>query len=222
MIDGRSLLVIANDLVPVIPYVTDSVVLGGGQRYDIIVEANQTAGNYWMRANMEDCNIIFNANWDNIKGIIRYEGADGTSDPATTQSSNILNGCYGTALSSLTLHLSKTVGLATSEETLDIGWYYDIPAGLIYYWTINTQRLEIGWAEPTLQIIENGISPFPTTYDVKEITTFNQVCSRTLLALLLWLSFNSTTQRRYKTGERKANFNPVGLLRNPGPLPPQR
>ena len=49
-IDGHSLTVIGMDLVPLVPYTTDSVVISMGQRYDIIVEANAASDNYWMRA----------------------------------------------------------------------------------------------------------------------------------------------------------------------------
>lgn len=39
-IDGHSFQVIANDLVPIVPYTTDSILVSIGQRYDIVVEAN--------------------------------------------------------------------------------------------------------------------------------------------------------------------------------------
>ncbi|KAF8860413.1 laccase precursor [Acephala macrosclerotiorum] len=172
-IDGHNLTVIANDLVPVVPYLTESVVLGGGQRYDIIVEASQAVDNYWMRSVVEGCNIIINSNWDNIRGIVRYEGvADSTANPTTE--SSIPNSCYDESLASLVPHLNKTVGSATSEEPLDVSWYYDILGGLVYHWTINSQALEIDWAEPTLRMIENGVSVFPTDYNIKEITAVNQ------------------------------------------------
>ncbi|CZR69308.1 related to Laccase-2 [Phialocephala subalpina] len=174
-IDGHNLTVIANDLVPVVPYITDSVVLGGGQRYDIIVEASQAVDNYWMRSVVGGCNLIINTNWDNIRGIVRYEGVvDFTADPTTA--SSISNNCYDESLASLVPHLNKTVGSATSEESLDVTWYYDILGGLVYHWTINSQTLEIDWAEPTLRLIENGVAVFPTDYNVKEITAVNQVC----------------------------------------------
>lgn len=38
-IDGYNMTVIANDFVPVQPYVTDLVTLGTGQRTDVIVKA---------------------------------------------------------------------------------------------------------------------------------------------------------------------------------------
>jgi FtsP/CotA-like multicopper oxidase with cupredoxin domain len=176
-IDGHSLTVIANDLVPVVPYVVDSILIGGGQRYDIIVEASQTVDNYWMRAVVQGCNIILNSAWDDIRGIIRYQGvASTTADPTTSSKSSIPNSCADKELNALVPHLSKTVGKATSEESLNIGWYYDIPGGLIYHWSINTQALEIDWAEPTLKSISEGDYVFPADYNVKEITAVNQVC----------------------------------------------
>ncbi|CAG8234751.1 unnamed protein product [Penicillium nalgiovense] len=43
-IDGHKPTVIAADLVPIVPYRTDSVILTSGQRYDVIFEANQDIG----------------------------------------------------------------------------------------------------------------------------------------------------------------------------------
>ncbi|RDW82847.1 hypothetical protein BP6252_03959 [Coleophoma cylindrospora] len=173
-LDNHTFTVIANDLVPVVPYVTDSILVGGGQRYDIIVEANQTLNNYWLRAVVQGCNIIFNSNADNILGIVRYEGfADNTSDPTTTIG-DIPNTCYDEGLASLVPHLNKTVGSAESEEVLDISWYYNILGGFIYHWTINSQNLQIDWANPTLVLIEEGVSIFPTDYNIYEITPVNE------------------------------------------------
>jgi FtsP/CotA-like multicopper oxidase with cupredoxin domain len=174
-IDNHKLTVIANDLVPIVPYVTDSILLGSGQRYDIIVEANQIVGNYWMRSIVELCNIVLNSNAYNIRGIVRYAGVSDTeSDPTSTQS-QIPNDCGDEISSSLVPHLEKTVGSATKEESLNLSWFYDVLGGLIFHWTLNTQTLEIDWAEPTLQMIQNGESLFPTDYNIKEITVVNQV-----------------------------------------------
>lgn len=49
-IDGHSVTVIANDLVPIVPYETESVLIAAGQRYDLIVEADADPGDYWLRA----------------------------------------------------------------------------------------------------------------------------------------------------------------------------
>lgn len=186
-IDGHNLTVISNDLVPVIPYVTDSVVLGGGQRYDIVVEAlpaNEAVGSYWMRSILESCNIILNSNGNNIKGIVRYEGVgDSTAEPTTTISSTVPNTCYDTSLSSLVPYLNKTVGSATSEDSLSVGWYYDILGGLVYHWTINSQALELDWTEPTLKMVQDETSSFPSDYAINDISAVNQVSFQSSLSL---------------------------------------
>ena len=52
-IDGHNMTVIANDFIPVVPYETNVVTLGVGQRTDLIVQAkSQLTGAYWMRANL--------------------------------------------------------------------------------------------------------------------------------------------------------------------------
>jgi FtsP/CotA-like multicopper oxidase with cupredoxin domain len=49
-LDGHPFQVIATDFVPVVPYSTTYLSIGIGQRYDVVFTANQTAGNYWFRA----------------------------------------------------------------------------------------------------------------------------------------------------------------------------
>lgn len=81
-IDNHTMEVIATDFVPIVPFVTDIVSVGMGQRYDIIVTANATADNYWMRAIAQTA-CSDNANPDNIKGIVRYDNTS-TDDPTST------------------------------------------------------------------------------------------------------------------------------------------
>ena len=46
-LDNHPFLVINSDLVPIKPYVTNWVLLAVGQRYDVVITANQTVGDYW-------------------------------------------------------------------------------------------------------------------------------------------------------------------------------
>jgi L-ascorbate oxidase len=48
--DNHKMTVIAADFVPITPYETDWLNLGCGQRYDVIVEANQPVSSYFLRA----------------------------------------------------------------------------------------------------------------------------------------------------------------------------
>ncbi|KAK3347407.1 multicopper oxidase-domain-containing protein [Neurospora tetraspora] len=67
-VDGHSMEVIANDLVPVKPKVVDSLLVAIGQRYDIIIhglENPSAAGNYWIRTTPADgCNTFRNGDFD--------------------------------------------------------------------------------------------------------------------------------------------------------------
>ena len=74
-IDNHRFRIISNDLVPVRPYDTDSLVIREGQRFDIVFDADQPVGNYWLRA-MWQVQDFAMALPNNTLGIIRYEGAD--------------------------------------------------------------------------------------------------------------------------------------------------
>ena len=52
MIDNHTMTVIASDLVPVTPYTTTVLDISMGQRYDVIVTADQAsvADSFWLRA----------------------------------------------------------------------------------------------------------------------------------------------------------------------------
>lgn len=74
-IDNHTLTVMAADFVPIVPYETDVVAIGMGQRYDIVVTANQAAvaSDFWIRA-VPDSFCSNNYNPDAIKGILHYGG----------------------------------------------------------------------------------------------------------------------------------------------------
>lgn len=53
-----------------------------GQRYSVVVTANQTVGNYWIRASADLLNRTFEGGLQSA--ILRYEGAD-NEDPTTEE-----------------------------------------------------------------------------------------------------------------------------------------
>lgn len=82
-IDGHTLQVIANDFVPIVPYETNIVALGIGQRADVLVKAvgNPTEA-YWMRSTLS-ANCTFTRQ-PNAKAVVLYEEADVDATPSTT------------------------------------------------------------------------------------------------------------------------------------------
>jgi len=96
------------DLIPIIPYDTDSIVIANGQRYDIVVTANATSDNYWLRAFYNsDCGT-YNEYDANVKGIIRYDPTSTTNPTSTSQ--NYTAQCYDEDYSNLIPYVSQTVG----------------------------------------------------------------------------------------------------------------
>ncbi|KAL8742516.1 MAG: hypothetical protein Q9190_005004, partial [Brigantiaea leucoxantha] len=82
-IDGHKLQVIANDFTPIVPYETEVVSLGVGQRSDVLVKAiGKPTDAVWMRATLaKNCSRSTTLYG---KGVILYEDAPEGSKPNTT------------------------------------------------------------------------------------------------------------------------------------------
>ncbi|KAJ3862206.1 laccase 1 [Lentinula novae-zelandiae] len=83
-IDGHTFTVIEADGVNHEPVVADSIQIFAAQRYSFILTANQTADNYWIRANPNNGHTGFAGGINSA--ILRYSGAP-VADPVTTQTS---------------------------------------------------------------------------------------------------------------------------------------
>ncbi|KAJ5679257.1 hypothetical protein N7462_007501 [Penicillium macrosclerotiorum] len=165
-IDGHKLTVISADFVPIIPYQTESVILTSGQRYDIIVEADQEIGSFWMRSIYQTACNSLSIGRNDIRGIIRYDSAAET-EPTTKPWASITNSCGDEPYTDLVPYISKNVGSADSQNILDIGWFYE--TDLVFHWAINTKALKIDWQRPTNLLIYQNQSIFPTDYNIYEI-----------------------------------------------------
>lgn len=105
--------VIANDLVPIVPYTKDSLLISIGQRYDIIVEANAAPGNYWLRSGWQSA-CATNGAPDGMTGIIRYDRSS-TEDPTSTGRTPSTF-CGDEDLWKLVPYLAQDVGTITEVE----------------------------------------------------------------------------------------------------------
>lgn len=160
-IDGHNLTVVANDFVPLVPYTTEAVGISIGQRYDVIVEANATPGDYWLRAQWNS-NCAQNQNPDGITGIIRYDNTS-TADPTTVSTVTKALTCGDEAFSDLVPWLPLDVGawnevaLQSVGTTIGPEWFQ---------WTLNGSSLELDWENPTILQIINNVTEFPLDYNV--------------------------------------------------------
>ncbi|XP_033096053.1 laccase-1-like [Anneissia japonica] len=69
-IDNHTMLIISSDGAPTEPVKVDAFVIYGGERFDFVLNANQTIDNYWVRVKgLADCNSVQEL------AILQYEGA---------------------------------------------------------------------------------------------------------------------------------------------------
>ncbi|KAF7970319.1 hypothetical protein HWV62_24394 [Athelia sp. TMB] len=70
------------------PLVVNEIQIYVGQRYSFILEANQTVGNYWIRANPNGGTAGFTGGLNSA--VLRYSGSNTTADPTTTQQTTLV------------------------------------------------------------------------------------------------------------------------------------
>ncbi|KAM5466595.1 hypothetical protein MauCBS54593_005852 [Microsporum audouinii] len=170
-IDGHKLKVIAVDFVPIVPYETDSVLVNVGERYDVIVEANATSGDYWMRGGwLRACQGVANDNPGSITGIVRYNPGS-TKVPTTTSTVQPPNICADEPSTKLVprVKFDVTSIAGTTVEGINVRLTHTA----LFQWTINGSSLALDWNKPTLKYIFNNASDFPTPYNVVPVERKN-------------------------------------------------
>lgn len=122
-IDNHWLQIIGADFVPIEPYYNTSVLIGIGQRYHVIVEADPVAGltnplpddgNFWIRTWVADnCGTKPGSTGYEQTGILRYN-ITSTSNPISKPWTNISKQCSDETYSSLKPKLPWFVGQASN------------------------------------------------------------------------------------------------------------
>ncbi|RDI86174.1 hypothetical protein Vi05172_g3726 [Venturia inaequalis] len=153
-IDNHTMKVIAADFVPIVPYTTTTLAIGMGQRYDVIVTADQSsvASDFWMRA-IPQVACSESDNVDGIKGIIHYGSSTGTP---TTTGHSYTDECLDELSTNIVPYLSKTVGAVTitDDEAVSVTTNSDN----FFRWTMNATSMLINWENPTLLQQYNGVA----------------------------------------------------------------
>ncbi|KAH0586796.1 hypothetical protein H2248_005647 [Termitomyces sp. 'cryptogamus'] len=83
-VDGHDLTIIETDGTPTTPMVVNEIQMLAGQRYSVVLEANQPVANYWINAPFVGGNPAVNPNQNATlsRAILRYAGAP-AADPVT-------------------------------------------------------------------------------------------------------------------------------------------
>ncbi|KIK91567.1 laccase [Paxillus rubicundulus Ve08.2h10] len=152
-IDGHRMTIIEVEGNEVLPVEVDSIPIFAGQRYSVVITANQPVANYWIRADGGQANQIFDGGMNSA--ILRYAGAP-DEDPTSVP------GPYELSFDESTLHPLISPGapgtpeIGQADVNLNIVAGFQIPPGLFL---ING----VSWVNPPitvlLQILSGARSP---------------------------------------------------------------
>ncbi|QDS72137.1 hypothetical protein FKW77_004127 [Venturia effusa] len=146
-LDNHKFTVIAMDFVPIVPYTTNILNMNIGQRYDVIVEATNTTGSFFFRAdNQNACAGTVQAL--DIRAIVNYDGSavtDGSSGNAYSYTGE----CVDEPSASLVPMAPMTVGGSNVQVgTLDV-----VVRGneaQLFKWYMSGTTFFAEWNDPTL------------------------------------------------------------------------
>ncbi|KAL8685364.1 MAG: hypothetical protein Q9218_007808 [Villophora microphyllina] len=193
-IDGHNMTVIANDFVPVVPYTTNVVTLGIGQRTDVLVKATMPSNSaVFMRSNITaHCST---ANQPNAVAAIYYEKADKTKTPTSkatvfddSKCGNVrptLRGLFP-VIDDKQDDLTKTrplfpfPALQNAAVTKNIDITFGPNATNHFLWYMNGQTFRANYDHPVLLLAAAGNTSYP--YDPQwNVYNFNDSASVRLI-----------------------------------------
>ncbi|KAJ4379491.1 hypothetical protein N0V85_008845 [Neurospora sp. IMI 360204] len=172
---GHTFQVVATDMVPIKPITRDHLFLGIGQRYDVIINANQPTANYWF-------NVTFSAlpcgQSDNPypAAIFSYSGASSTSLPTQRGTAPPDSRCAAPErdYSPIVPRSADVNSFApTTSHTLNVDLTVDNTQARVF-WPVNNSPLRVNWQEPTLRYVANNtLSSVPRSRNLIQIPGSN-------------------------------------------------
>ncbi|KAH7627774.1 multicopper oxidase-domain-containing protein [Sordaria sp. MPI-SDFR-AT-0083] len=172
---GHTFQVVATDMVPIKPITRDHLFLGIGQRYDVVINANQPTANYWF-------NVTFSAlpcgQSDNPypAAIFSYSGASSTSLPTQRGVAPPDSRCAAperdySPIVSRSADVNSFV--ATTSHTLNVDLTVDNSQARVF-WPVNNSPLLVNWQEPTLRYVANNtLSSIPRSRNLIQVPGTN-------------------------------------------------
>ena len=188
-LDGHTFTVISTDFVPIVPYSTKELSLNVGQRYDVVVTADQTVSNYYLRALAAPaCSRNSNDGTGVANGVVSYKGAPSGLPVANGTVALIDPTCADEPLASLTPIVTIAVdstGFASEFDTLPVNLNRATLATgeNVFLWYLNGISQNIDWSNPTIETVadnrtistsSNSSQYFPDSENIISLPTPNK------------------------------------------------
>ncbi|KAF2449303.1 multicopper oxidase [Karstenula rhodostoma CBS 690.94] len=172
-LDNHKFTVITSDLVPVKPWVTDSVLITVGQRYDVIFTANQAAATYWFRASAIAACASGNDNPDAL-AIFSYKDAPDQNATPSSSAGSLPQDCNEPDNTNLVPWVKNTVDQTAFMDQVkslevDISQTVTTNGQNIVVWSVNLTAINVEWQDPTLEYVATKNTSYPSAYNLIEL-----------------------------------------------------
>ncbi|KAL8348099.1 hypothetical protein RB601_002690 [Gaeumannomyces tritici] len=157
-ISGHNMKVIQADFVPVQPFTTTSLFMGIGQRYDVVVEANQGGGSYWINATFSSVPTCGQSENPFPAAILTYEGSEPEALPAGPGTPPPDTFCADLADLQPVVAVDAAVadfGRDAAASALAVALDVDAESSRVF-WTVNGSAIDVQWEKPVLQYVHEG------------------------------------------------------------------
>jgi FtsP/CotA-like multicopper oxidase with cupredoxin domain len=170
-LDGHKMEVISLDWTPIKPYKTRTAFLANGQRMQVVIRAKGSPGkSYWFRADTTalamdrgttcgDRNLSANQS----RAIIRYIGADHSAP--TSKPHLYTPHCSDESLKGASPVVPLRLRAPKSTQTITINPLQANASGDLVF-RVDNSSLYLNFNKPTLNLINDGFSRFPPSYNV--------------------------------------------------------
>ena len=164
---GHTFTVVATDLVPVTPVIRSSLFVGVGQRYDVVIEANQKVDNYWFNATLESSNLCGRTRNPAPAAVFHYDGA-GAGNP-TNPGPRVAAACAGEAGFAPVVRRSvPSAGFAPQKLPVALT-FPTTQHGQVFRWTVRNTAIDIEWDHPVLEYVLQGNTSYPAKVNLVEV-----------------------------------------------------
>lgn len=162
-IDNHTMTVIAYDFVPIVPYTTNVVTLGIGQRADVVVKAiGGPSSAFWMRSTM--VSRCSHTHQPNGLAIIYYQNANSTSEPTSTAWPLDGTQCANDPLTQTIPFTPITP--PQSQTTVNIDLNFEINQTGHFLFTMDGSTFRTDYNAPILPLAITGNDSFPEEWNV--------------------------------------------------------
>ncbi|PYH29861.1 laccase precursor [Aspergillus neoniger CBS 115656] len=166
-IDNHKLTVIANDFVPVKPYLTDVVTLGVGQRTDVIVEATgSTSDSVWMQSDIDIICLNETLTVYNISAAVYYESTNTSALPTTRGTPWKSNHCQNDPLkTTVPYYPLAPPSRPETVQTVNIILGYNETVFLLFF--VDGSSFRSNYNEPVLLMTHENMSQvYPAEHNI--------------------------------------------------------